>query len=127
MLVSHRHHWHLTLLPFLSAKSAFFAGKTHLGHTHINMCNYVHAQVVKMANMTISVPDELKKLLDKYPELNWSEVARQAWRQKAEQLELLNRLTANSKATDKDVMEIAEKVKLGMAKWHEEQWKKRKG
>ena len=91
------------------------------------MCNYVHAQVVEMANMTISVPDELKKLLDKYPELNWSEVARQAWRQKAEQLELLNRLTANSKATDKDVMEIAEKVKLGMAKWHEEQWKKRKG
>lgn len=84
-------------------------------------------EVVKMANMTISYPDELKKLLDKYPELNWSEVARQAWRQKAEQLELLNRLTANSKATDKDVMEISRKINRGIAGWHDEQMRRRKG
>ncbi|MCX6772559.1 MAG: hypothetical protein NTV88_02195 [Candidatus Micrarchaeota archaeon] len=80
-----------------------------------------------MVNMTISMDAELKKLLDKYPEMNWSEVARQAWRQKAEQLELLNRLTANSKATDKDVMEISRKINKGIVKWHDEQRVKRKG
>ncbi len=80
-----------------------------------------------MANMTISVPDELKKLLDKYPEMNWSEVARQAWRQKAEQLDLLNRLTAGSKATDRDVMEISRKINRSMTRRIDEDMKKMKG
>ena len=72
-----------------------------------------------MANFTIAVPDDLKALLDRHPEMNWSEVARQAWRNKVEQLELLNQLTAGSKATDKDVEEISRKIKAGMARWHE--------
>ncbi|VVC00826.1 Uncharacterised protein [uncultured archaeon] len=80
-----------------------------------------------MVNMTISMDTELKKLLDKHPEMNWSEVARQAWRQKAEALELLDRLTANSKATDEDVMAISRKINKGIAKWHDEQRLKRKG
>ena len=80
-----------------------------------------------MVNMTISMDVELKKLLDKHPEMNWSEVARQAWKQKAEQLELLDRLSANSKATDEDVMEISRKINEGIAKWHDEQRLKRKG
>lgn len=80
-----------------------------------------------MVNMTISMDAELKKLLDKYPEMNWSEVARQAWKQKAEQLELVNRLGAGSKATDKDVMEISRKINKAIANWHDEQREKRKG
>jgi len=83
------------------------------------MCIYVYTGD-GMVNMTITVPDELKKMLDKYPEMNWSEVARQAWKQKAEQLELLNRLTAKSKATDKDIMELSRLVNKGIARWHDE-------
>jgi len=78
-----------------------------------------------MVNMTISVPSELKQMLDRYPEMNWSEVARQAWKQKAEQLELLNRLTAKSKATDKDIEELGRLLKNGIAKWHDEATKKK--
>ena len=73
-----------------------------------------------MVNVTVAVPDNLKALMEKFPEMNWSEVARQAWKNKAEQLALLNRLTANSKATDEDIMEISRKVKAGMARWHEQ-------
>jgi hypothetical protein len=72
-----------------------------------------------MVNFTVAIPDELKKLIDKHPEMNWSEVARQAWKEKAEQLELLNRITAGSKATEKDIMQLSRKIKAGMAKWHE--------
>ncbi len=79
-----------------------------------------------MVNVTVAVPDELKAMMEKFPEMNWSEVARQAWKHKAEQLALLNRLTAKSKATDEDIMEIAEKVKAGMARWHDAQVRKRK-
>ncbi len=84
-------------------------------------------EAIKMANMTIAYPDELKKLLDRYPEMNWSEVARQAWKRKAEALELVNRLTAKSKATDSDVEELGRLLKDGMAKRHDEELKKRRG
>lgn len=72
-----------------------------------------------MVNVTISVSEDLKMILDRHPELNWSEVARQAWREKASQLELLNRLTAKSKATDKDIEALSEKLKSAIAKRHE--------
>jgi len=72
-----------------------------------------------MANMTISVPNELKAMLDRYPEMNWSEVARQAWKNKAEQLELLNKLTERSKATDKDIEELGRLIKKGIANKHD--------
>lgn len=71
--------------------------------------------------MTISVPDELKARLMSHPELNWSEVARQAWEKKIQQLDLLNRLTANSTATDKDIEELAALIKKGMARRHREE------
>lgn len=74
-----------------------------------------------MVNMTIAVPGELKKLIDAHPEINWSEVARQAWWQKARELELLNKLTKTSKASDKDVLDLAKLIKKGMAEWHNEQ------
>ncbi|MFH1306851.1 MAG: hypothetical protein ABIH83_04335 [Candidatus Micrarchaeota archaeon] len=71
-----------------------------------------------MVNVTISVSEELKKMLDNFPEINWSEVARQAWIEKTHQLELLNKITAKSKATDEDVAELAKLLKKSIAKRH---------
>lgn len=79
---------------------------------------YTYLYVNNMVNVTISVPDELKSLLDKHQEMNWSEVARQAWWQKVRELELLNSITKGSKATDKGVMELAKLIKKGIADWH---------
>ena len=80
-----------------------------------------------MVNMTIAVPTELKQQLENHPEINWSEVARRAWivsLSNLEKLELLNKLTANSKATDKDIEELVRKLKHGIARRHEEKFKK---
>ena len=74
-----------------------------------------------MVNMTIAVPEELKKLLDKHPEINWSEVARQAWWHKARELELLNKLTSSSTVSDKEVLDLARMIKKGVSNWHNEQ------
>ncbi len=71
-----------------------------------------------MVNMTISVPSSIKAMLERYPEINWSEVARQAWSAKARQLELLNTLTSKGKASDKDIEELAALLKRGIAKRH---------
>lgn len=69
-----------------------------------------------MVNVTIAVSEDLKKLLDRFPEINWSEVARQAWLAKVRQLELLDKLTRKSRATDKDIEELAARIKKGLAK-----------
>jgi hypothetical protein len=49
-----------------------------------------------MVNMTLSIPEELHKIMKKYPYIKWSEVARQAIRQKAKDLELLDKLASKS-------------------------------
>lgn len=69
-----------------------------------------------MVNVTISVSEDLKKKLEKFPEINWSEVARQAWEEKTRQLDLLNELTRKSTATDADIANLAMKIKKGLAK-----------
>lgn len=69
-----------------------------------------------MTNITLSVPDELKKIMEKHPEMNWSEVARQAFMEKAAQLELLDAVAAKSKLTEKDAIELGRKVNKALWK-----------
>ena len=63
-----------------------------------------------MPTVTVNVDDDLKKRMEKHPEINWSEVTRQAIRSKIEKLELMDELTADSELTDEDVDEIAAKI-----------------
>ncbi|MFH1106326.1 MAG: hypothetical protein V1787_00365 [Candidatus Micrarchaeota archaeon] len=71
-----------------------------------------------MVNVTVSVPEDFKKELDRRAEINWSEVARQAWKSKLDQLELLDSLTAKSKATDEDIEELGRMLRKNMADRH---------
>jgi len=72
-----------------------------------------------MANVSVSVSEEMKKKLDTFETVNWSAVARKAFAEELSKLELVDRLTAKSKATDKDIAELSSKIKRGIAKWHE--------
>jgi len=69
-----------------------------------------------MVTMTLSVPEDLKHKMDSFPELNWSEVARQAFKQKITDLEILNRFVKNSRLTEKDALELGAKVSKSLAK-----------
>lgn len=63
-----------------------------------------------MPTITVRVDDELKTQMDRHPEINWSEVTRQAIDEKAtalRRLERLEALSSDSTATDEDVDEIA--------------------
>ena len=84
------------------------------------MCIYIYSlEVADMVNVTINVPIDLKTKLETYPEINWSEVARQAWNEKVHQLDLMNKLTKKSKASDASIAELAKLIKHGMARRHE--------
>ncbi len=63
-----------------------------------------------MANITLSLPEELYQRLKNRPEIRWSEVARQAIQQYLEQLEILEKLTTKSQLTEEDVKELSELI-----------------
>lgn len=69
-----------------------------------------------MANMTLAIPEELQEKLREHAEIRWSEVARQALEKKVADIELMDRLTSNSKLTEKDVEEISAKINKAVAK-----------
>ncbi len=69
-----------------------------------------------MANMTLAIPDELQEKLREHAEIRWSEVARQALEKKVADIEMMDRLTSNSKLTKKDVEEISAKINKAVAK-----------
>ncbi len=71
-----------------------------------------------MTNMTLAVPDQLMVVMKKHKEIKWSEVAREALAKKASELELMDKILANSKLTEKDAIEIGRKIKEGIAKRH---------
>ncbi|NVM02620.1 MAG: hypothetical protein HWN67_09810 [Candidatus Helarchaeota archaeon] len=63
-----------------------------------------------MANITLSIPDELKKEMNKFPEINWSEVARASIKQKLADLKFLKALTSESEITYEDAEKLGRKV-----------------
>jgi hypothetical protein len=63
-----------------------------------------------MPTITLSVPEDLKKDMDESREINWSEVARTAIKEKIAQLRILKQIAAKSKLTDKDALELGRKI-----------------
>lgn len=76
-----------------------------------------------MPTITVRVDEELKDEMDRHPEINWSEVTRQAIAEKTaglERLERLEQLASGSHATDEDVEEIAALVDKQVAQHYAE-------
>jgi predicted CopG family antitoxin len=65
-----------------------------------------------MANMTLSIPDELLIRMKKFNEIKWSEVARKAIDQRTKDLEMIEKIASKSKLTQEDATEISKKIKL---------------
>lgn len=63
-----------------------------------------------MPSITVNVDDDLKDRMEKHPEINWSEVTRQAIQEKIETLDVMDELTSGSELTESDVAEIADRI-----------------
>ncbi len=64
-----------------------------------------------MANITLSVPNELHESMRKFSEIRWSEIARRAIKQRIEELEEIEKISKKSKLTKKDVDKFSELIK----------------
>lgn len=69
-----------------------------------------------MTNMTLSIPGELYEEMTAHSEIKWSDVARQAFEKKVEELHWMDKVLQKSTLTEKDADEIGHKIKGEMAK-----------
>jgi len=63
-----------------------------------------------MANITLSIPEELKKEMEKFPEINWSEVARDSIKKKIAQLSFLKGFRIDSDITADEALKLGREV-----------------
>ena len=63
-----------------------------------------------MAELKISLPEELKQEMEEFPDIEWQLVIRRLLKQELDRLLELKRIVSKSKLTEEDVSELAEKV-----------------
>ena len=71
-----------------------------------------------MPNMTLAIPADLKQRMDQFKEINWSEVARQAIREKALISEKMNKVLSKSKLGVSDIEKHALAIKKTIFRKH---------
>ena len=69
-----------------------------------------------MVNITLSVPDDLKAEMEKFPEMNWSVIARTAIKRRVLLLQQLNEFTKDSEFTKEDALKLGEEVNKSFSK-----------
>ena len=68
-----------------------------------------------MTNITVTLPDELKKELKKHKEVNWSAVIRKAIFEHLRNVRIAEAIAQKSKLTKKDADEISRMMKKELA------------
>lgn len=63
-----------------------------------------------MVSITLSVPEEMKEEMDEFPEINWSEVARQSINRKLQELQFLEEFKKHSELTKKEAVELGKGI-----------------
>ncbi|MEA2054297.1 MAG: hypothetical protein U9O96_04165 [Candidatus Thermoplasmatota archaeon] len=69
-----------------------------------------------MVSLTLSVPKEMKKEMEKFPEINWSAVARKAIKSKITILNEMDKILAESELTEKDAIKLGKKITRSVAR-----------
>jgi len=73
-----------------------------------------------MVSMTLSIPENMKKEMELYPEINWSAVAREAFSRKLIILKEMNKILKKSKLTEDDALYFGKKITKKAAKQYRE-------
>lgn len=64
-----------------------------------------------MPNMTLSLDDETYEFIKNHPSVNWSHVAREAFKRKVRELHVWDELLASSEMTEKDAIRAGDETK----------------
>jgi len=69
-----------------------------------------------MSKLTLEVPQELKTILDRYPEIGWERVAASALWNLARKVEIADGIVSRSTLTGTTATAIGREVKAGLAR-----------
>ncbi len=69
-----------------------------------------------MVSLTLSVPESLKEEMEKFPEINWSVIAREAIRKRILLLREMDKMLKKSRLTEEDALILGRKVNKGASK-----------
>jgi len=72
-----------------------------------------------MANLTLSISNELKKEMEKFPEINWSEVTRDSIKKKIAQLNFLKGIRMDSEITPEEALRLGKELNQVLIKLYE--------
>ena len=72
-----------------------------------------------MTNITLAVPEDIKKEMEKFPEINWSAIAREAIKKRIILLRKFREFTKNSEFTEEDAIELGREVNKSLRKRNE--------
>lgn len=70
--------------------------------------------VLRMPNITLSIPDDLHRKMKRHPEVKWSEVVRRVISERIRDLEAMDRITAKSQLAPADVGELDHILKAAL-------------
>jgi len=73
-----------------------------------------------MTEIKVKIPIELKTEMEKHPEINWSAIARGAFRRTLEDLRFFQEFTKDSEITEEDAAEYGRKVSEALAARYKE-------
>jgi len=63
-----------------------------------------------MVSITLAVPEELKKKMDNFNQINWSAVARQAFIQQIKDMEFISKMREKSTMTEEDAIRFGREI-----------------
>lgn len=69
-----------------------------------------------MVSLTLSIPEEIRIKMQKFPEMNWSEIARAAIMQRIILLEKFRQFTKDSEFTEEDAIKFGKELNKNIAK-----------
>ena len=72
-----------------------------------------------MSSLTLAIPDDLRAKMKRFPEINWSEVARQAIAEKTRLLGQLQHLTSKSALTERAALALGQDIKRRVWRRHQ--------
>jgi predicted CopG family antitoxin len=67
--------------------------------------------MVDTVNMTLTIPKEMYREMKKHREFKWSDVARQAFKKKIQEIRFVNKMLSKSELTEDDAEIIGHKIK----------------
>jgi hypothetical protein len=71
-----------------------------------------------MVSLTLSIPDDLKKEMEEFPEINWSEIARAAIKSRIEMLKKFKAFSKESELSKEESIKIGRMINKSVSRKH---------